>query len=349
MNTPWKQSLVLVVALTGSPCLAAEGRTPIAVPTTITSPGQYVVTRNIASGAGTIITIDTDDVDLDLNGFLLDGSGSGASVISGTAHTGLVIRNGKLIQDFIGIRITDGKRVVIEDLQIRGNGFRGISLERTSGFAVRRNVIGSHVSEGIYVQGESGSPVSGTVEHNVIDAGGEGIRFDNTSGVGALNNRISNMNSHGIIFLFATGCLVADNTIETTVGGLRLSSAQQCTVARNVVSDSGGQIGLEVGGSDNFILENLVTKANRGIFVGGNRNHVVGNAANNNSSHGFVFNGNDHVYRGNMARGNAGANGSPPACVAQCSPDLCVYAGSVNVTSRGDNFLPGPPTFPACL
>jgi len=70
MNTPWKRALVVLAALTASPCLAAEGRTPIAVPTTISSPGQYVVTRNIASGVGTIITIDADDVDLDLNGFL---------------------------------------------------------------------------------------------------------------------------------------------------------------------------------------------------------------------------------------------------------------------------------------
>ena len=108
-------------------------------------------------------------------------------------------------------------------------------------------------------------------------------------------------------------------------------------------------MGLEVGGSDNFILENLITKAGRGIAIWGERNYVVGNVSNNNSSHGFVFSGNDHVYRGNMARGNAGANGSPGACVAQCSPDLCVYTGSANVTSQGDNFLPGPPTFPACI
>jgi len=299
MNAPWMRSLAVVVALTVSPCLAAEGRTPIAVPTTITTPGQYVVTRNIASGAGTIITIDADDVDLDLNGFLLDGSGSGASVISGVAHTGLVIRNGKLIQDSVGIRITDGERIVIEDLQIRGAGSTGIYLERTAGFAVRRNVIGSQSAGGIFVQGTVGTPAGGTV--------------------------------------------------ETTVGGLRLLSVNQCTVARNVVSDAGGQMGLEVGGGDNFILENLVTKAGRGIAIWGERNYVVGNASNNNSSHGFVFSGNDHVYRGNMARGNAGANGSPPACVAQCSPDMCVYVGSVNVTSQGDNFLPGPPTFPACI
>ncbi len=38
-----------------------------------------------------------------------------------------------------------------------------------------------------------------------------------------------------------------------------------------------------------------------------------------------------------------GTNGNPPACVAQCSPDLCIYSASTGNTSNGDNYLPAAP------
>ena len=54
--------------------LAAEGRTPVFAPGTFLGRGrEYIVTRNLAGGAGAVITIGAPNVDLDLNGFLLTG------------------------------------------------------------------------------------------------------------------------------------------------------------------------------------------------------------------------------------------------------------------------------------
>lgn len=61
-----------------------EPRTPIsAVPYTITEPGSYYLTGNMTMVAqGNAITIDADNVTLDLNGFTLDGAGIGDSAVS---------------------------------------------------------------------------------------------------------------------------------------------------------------------------------------------------------------------------------------------------------------------------
>ena len=58
-----------------------EPRTPISsLPFTIAAPGSYYVTRNLALSAGEPgdgITIQTDNVTLDLGGYSLDGGGTG--------------------------------------------------------------------------------------------------------------------------------------------------------------------------------------------------------------------------------------------------------------------------------
>jgi hypothetical protein len=48
---------------------AGEGRIPVfAAPATLAAPGRYVVTRNLAIGAGPLVSVTSDDVELDLNG-----------------------------------------------------------------------------------------------------------------------------------------------------------------------------------------------------------------------------------------------------------------------------------------
>ena len=61
-----------------------EKRTPIeALPFTISAPGSYYVTGNLTGVAGQHgITIDADNVTLDLGGFELVGPGSGVTAAS---------------------------------------------------------------------------------------------------------------------------------------------------------------------------------------------------------------------------------------------------------------------------
>jgi hypothetical protein len=86
----------------GSTTSVTEPRVPISsLPFTITQPGSYFLTRDLVyAGGGGGITIQANDVTLDLNGFRLAGTTSGSSGItegaSSPSRTGWTIRNGTI-------------------------------------------------------------------------------------------------------------------------------------------------------------------------------------------------------------------------------------------------------------
>ncbi len=73
-----------------------EPRTPISsIPFNITSKGSYYLTKNLTAGvAGTSITVNADDVTLDLKGFVMDGANLASDAISVNGRVGVTIRNG---------------------------------------------------------------------------------------------------------------------------------------------------------------------------------------------------------------------------------------------------------------
>lgn len=85
---------VLVCLLFAQPngAFAADGAIPIWAPTTITEPGNYVLTRDIElPGVPTVIAIAASYVDLDLNGFRVYSSNTGI-IAQDVNH--VTIRNG---------------------------------------------------------------------------------------------------------------------------------------------------------------------------------------------------------------------------------------------------------------
>ena len=137
----------------------------------------------------------------------------------------------------------------------------------------------------------------------------------------------------GGVFVYG-GSSVVGNTIESNTsfyngGGLFILQGTGLIADNTVVGNSCNEDGAGV-----------YTNFSSNLFTG---NHVEGNVSNSNGNHGFAFIGDDNVYRRNTARGNAGAVGTPPACVAPCSPDLCIYVGATGNTSNLDNYLPAAP------
>src|SRR5262249_6913940 len=68
-------ALLSLIVITNVICIRAnEGRIPVFAPGALTAPGRYQVTGNLAVGGGSVLTIASDDVDLDLNGFTLSST-----------------------------------------------------------------------------------------------------------------------------------------------------------------------------------------------------------------------------------------------------------------------------------
>src|SRR5437899_5686747 len=75
-----------------------EPRSPIsALPLTITNSGSYYLTATFSNAVGDAITVDADDVTIDLNGFaLIGGPFSSSAVYVPSDHRHITVRNGSV-------------------------------------------------------------------------------------------------------------------------------------------------------------------------------------------------------------------------------------------------------------
>ncbi len=106
-----------------------EPRMAIAsLPFTVSVSGSYYLTANLTlGGAGNGITIDADEVTLDLNGFAVVGNPSAGSAITGvTPHDNWTIRNGSIRGwPTTGIDGSSALRLLVEHVMVSGSN-RGI-------------------------------------------------------------------------------------------------------------------------------------------------------------------------------------------------------------------------------
>ena len=200
-----------------------EPRIPISqadIPKTISAPGSYYLTENVnISAAGIAITVDANDVTIDLAGFVLSGSGPGSGTSYGIYMSGrsnVEIRNGT-VRDFrygiIEVNASGQNHRVINARSI-SNGRYGIYLAGSghlvknctasdNGDSAGNNVTGIWLSSGCTVTGNTVYD-NGTLAGIVvgIQLGAYNLVDQNTThsnGIGAAS--ASNMNtSFGGVF-----------------------------------------------------------------------------------------------------------------------------------------------------
>lgn len=364
-------ALLLACCLAVSMIHAAEGRIPIWEPVALgvgSTPGKYVVTRDVFGAGGPTIFITgvagaLEEVDIDLNGFTLfgDPAGPGLPVIEAINLRTLTIRNGSL-RNLSGtgdiIRATNVQKVVIEDVKTL-DGDNGIFLESVGSFAIRRNIIANSGVNGILIDG-AGLPVSmsGVVKENLVKNSIENgiVIMNNHSSVAVQDNRIDGtLNGNGIWLQFGNDCLVAENTVEEAAKqGIFLEGLRGCKIYNNVTAFNGGNGILSLADMSLFLDNVSTNNVLSGIEQFGVLGHFDRNVLSQNTCYGLHFIGPENTYGRNTARGNAGG----AACGAPCGggpieicpapygggafpPDLCVDAPGT--TSFCDNMMPGPP------
>ena len=124
------------------------------LPYTITDPGSYYVTDNLTCPANFHgITINADDVSIDLMGHTLTGQGAGTSIYNGiytSSHKNIEIRNGA-IQDFyqgIWINSSTSHACRIMDIRSSSNTGAGILIGGT-GVVIKDCVVFDNEGSGI--------------------------------------------------------------------------------------------------------------------------------------------------------------------------------------------------------
>lgn len=217
-----------------------EPRTPISTtPFSITAAGSYYLTTNLAVAAGSAITISTDNVTLDLNGFTISSTANpaaGAGVLVSGTRNNVTVRNGHI-----------KGQVVFSAGSYSGTGFAD-GIDATSG----RNLLVSEISvsgcmdDGIYLGTDDSTSVNGCTVHTVGGAGILAATVHNSTArecgfFGISAETASNCAGHSTSASTGLTATTASNCRGSSENGTGLSSstASNC---RGV--SSGGGFGL---------------------------------------------------------------------------------------------------------
>ena len=328
----------LLAAVVAQPARADESRIPIFRPTTILQPGSYVVTSNMTETTGPLISIQSDNVTLDLNGHTIRSNDTlhyAIQIREGARY--IRIRNGKVAggNSVIG-NLSSGSTaesvITLENLEISDSQYQAVIILNPKhlevlGCVVRNSGLAFTLSGGgfglLSVTGFQGA--TARFENNVLrDLNGYGIETD-----GVFQDLLIRRN------VFVN---VLDYKLRLIGGGARVEDNQFLGI---------GAPGIFVAGTGVDITNNvfngpcIFAEINATIGQGGTGNRIVGNVHNppqgcsapleglqinsarnlieNNVIRGatgcairFASSATQNSYRGNMLRGNAGG----PVCDA---------------------------------
>ncbi len=267
-----------------------EPRIPIHasdLPLTITEPNSYYFTETIEfeSNDANAITIDANDVTIDLAGFSLIGPGSGTGCgiyMNGRCH--VEIRNGKIEgfgshgiadKNFIDPNLLDGKGHRIICMRIVSNGGSGVYLVSSENL-VKDCSVGGNGDDGIYTY--LGSTVTGNTVYDNNDCG-------ILAGAGSTvmgNTVYNNMGYCGILGTGGTGTTISGNTVAKNHGHGIYGVYGSAIIGNSVNNNE--EMGIEAHGSS--VIGNSVFDNNDdGIWV--TKSTVTDNAVYGNTSFGI--------------------------------------------------------------
>ncbi len=286
-----RMSLMGLAVLTLSLAVEATalGATAISsLPFKITTAGSYSLSKDLSMTAAdqNAITVECNDVTIDLGGFNLSGPGKGTgSGIFMRNRTNVQISNGT-VRNFGGYGIFEaqfwteenpkrgyGHRVI--GVRALYNGAAGIDLEGYN-HLVKDCTALQNGGDGIYVAPSS------LATGNISNANGnDGIGL----GDGALAwNNVASSNAWYGIWSWA-GCTVMNNTCGYNKYGIYVEGAG-ALISGNTIRSSEAD-GIYVKGEQNVLEGNLVTACVNGIYFETSGNFYVGNRASKNTGDNF--------------------------------------------------------------
>jgi parallel beta-helix repeat protein len=311
-----------------------EPRIPIHasdLPLTITEPNSYYLAEDVSftDDANHAITIECNDVTIDLMGFSLTGPDSGTkSGIYMDGRTNVEVRNGT-VRDFgYGIHETSfpGKQHRLINVRAMSNQTYGIRLYGCS-HLVKDCTAAWNAHYGIYVY--YGSTVTGSIAY---DNGLVGIcAYDGST---LLANTAYDNSSYGISA--SSGCTVTGNTAHQN-NGYGIHAGQSCTLTGNtsysnqdtgICASSGCTITANTAASN---IGDGQTTAGHGIYASGGAT-ITGNTVIYNYGNGILLHNACRVID-NMC--NYNGNGSDAAGIHATGPSNRIEGNNVTANDRG--------------
>ncbi len=283
------------------------------------------------------LVIDSNGVDLDLNGHKIKGTGTDGVALQDFDR---VTIHGGTIEGFEhGILAVVADDLTVRDMKIKDSLDQSVRLNQVTDSVIRDNeLLENQTSNNVVVFGGLSEKV--TVARNRMTKGG--ISFDGGANHRAVGNTITDALSDAITLGTAGSFLVRGNTIEEAEGfGVIVDGAVGNTAieSNRITGTASSGIFLSSGVESTTIDDNEVLQtSNNGISVQSPVTGIKirGNKANGNSNNGIGVAGSGALIKNNVANRNEGYgilsasstgsgnkakdNGNP----AECSPaSLC--------------------------
>jgi parallel beta-helix repeat protein len=239
-----------------------EKRIPISgLPLTISTPGSYYVTGDLTGSQGNPgITITTDNVTIDLNGFTLIGVSFSFAAITGTSRKNITIRNGSF-RNWPSTAVGCGTctNVRLSDLRSIGNG-GGFSVG--DGSEIVRCLAADSTNRGFIA-------TSGCVISFCIATGNDDGGFQVISNNLLHDNTATNNDDHGFE-VTGTGNRIDSNhainndNSSTPSFGFKISGTNNLVIRNSAAANNGGEFSIAAGNADGPIVlkANVATNNN---------------------------------------------------------------------------------------
>ena len=262
----------------------------------ITNPGSYYLTTNIVGVSGKNgIGISGNNITLDLNGFVLQGTAGSLDGINfpyTTTNSNIEVRNG-IITGWpgVGFFATGAFNLLFDHLNISSNSI-GIRTGNT-GATVRNCIVSQNSNRGINCDGGSARITGCTIENN----GNTGILLDGSVADCLVRNNGAGINiQEGSV----TGCtIIGNHDFGVYASGPSLIVGNTCIKNNtNNVGTSGGIVIDELAGQCRIENNQLTGNGASGIQIrtglfgsGANKNIVIKNTATGNGLNNYIVPG----------------------------------------------------------
>jgi parallel beta-helix repeat protein len=299
-----------------------EPRTPIsALPYTITQPGSYYMTANLTGVAAQDgITIASNDVSLDMNGFGIQGvccapGRVGVLVDPAVERTGISVKNGSATGWSTGFELTAAAGGIFDALSasVNGDGIsvaKGAVLSNCSAYENGKGIVAidSVVTHCTAYKNNSGAF---NIERSVLS---DCISSDNfaegITGAGRSVIESCSVSGNDAFAMDILDAIVLNNRVFSNGGGIWINN--NSIVSGNWLHGN-GEFGVRVDGSGSYLHDNTAssngTCAGAGYLVAGNRNRIEANVADGGDQCvGFSVSGADNVVVRNSSLGHSGDN-----------------------------------------
>ena len=289
----------------------------------ISAPGSYYLTGNIAVAPGTHgISIQANDVTLDLNGFaLISGGGAFIGVNVPVAQSGFCIRNGS-VRGWGGGGVQAAAAVTLAEKLRLSDNVGAIGLAVGNGSMIK-DCVASGNATGF-------SAADRTQISNCISTVNTGVGFNCASYVTLLDCTSSRNGRNGIVVLAScsvircnasrnislngslggsgiyagSGCTIADCTANNNqFDGISLAFNTSGVTVQNCTAQSNGSIGISVDFSS-YVLGNTCDLNHVGISGASSGNRIDGNSCSANTVLGYGMSGGNNLVIRNSAHGN---------------------------------------------